>query len=320
MLTHGALHQSIMISHGDIMKCTKTLLSCIVGCMTLLSCAQREESHVRQVLFSVDDFVVDGSTKTNCDPANNYAITWAGSDTIGIFPLEGFQEPFAIPANQVGKSSASFDGGYWDVKNGLKYNAYYPFSVENFKSAQSKTTIPVVYTGQSQTGTQCNAGAYDYTYSDWTAATDGNINFNFHHIGAFLVLSLPIPATTTYTKLTLTSLNGDEIPVSGIYDLTAAKPAFVSTAKASSLSMDLKSFSGTSGETSVFYMMLPLCDLSSSTLMVTLTSAESTTYTYSIESKTIIAGKLFEITGHEYVDLGLTSGTLWATTGRHILM
>lgn len=51
-----------------------------------------------QVLFSVDEFINSSSTRTNVDPSNNFAITWASGDVIGIFPREGYQEPFAIPA------------------------------------------------------------------------------------------------------------------------------------------------------------------------------------------------------------------------------
>ncbi len=296
------------------MKSTKTLLSCIVMCMTLFSCTQNEESHPGQVIFSVDDFVVEGNTKTNCDPANDYDITWASGDTIGIFSIEDFQELFVIPANQVGESSATFDGGHLGVKNGKTYYAYYPFSVENFKSAESKTKIHVAYTGQSQTGTQCDAVAYDYTFSDWKAATDGDASFQFHHVGALLVLRLPLPDDATYNKLTIMA-DGEVIPTEGTYDLAAAKegnPAFVPTDKSSSLSMELKDFTGTAGDVSVFYMMLPPCDLSSSTLTVELTNSADTSC-YFIESKNITAGTLYIVNGHGYVDLGLSSGTLWAT-------
>lgn len=251
-----------------------------------------------QVLFSVDEFINSSSTRTNVDPSNNFAITWASGDVIGIFPREGYQEPFAIPANQVGNSKATFDGGYWALKNGLTYNAYYPFDKANFDSEAMKTKIPVTYFGQEQTGVTCCIGAFDYTYSDWTEATGGTVNFKFHHIGAFAIFSLEYPATTTYTKLTL-SANSNAIPIEGTYDLTAQNVVFVAddTKLSNSITLSLNNCLGTAGEKGTFYMMLPPMDLSTSELLLTLTSAAGTECTYSLESLNIEAATKYELEG-----------------------
>lgn len=321
------------------MKQHNIILPCLLS-LVMNSCADNETLNIEngsksQVLFSVDDFITEYQTRTNCDPNNNYKITWASGDAIGIFPREGDQEPFVIPVEQVGQSTAAFDGGYWALKAGKTYNAYYPFSRENYASSDMKTKIPVTYLGQYQNGRECSVGSYDYTYSDWKESVGGaSVSFSFHHLGSFLVLKLPIPANATYTSLTLNA-GSAVIPTTGTYDLTATKPAFVSKTKASSLSMQLNSFTGVAGENATFYMMVPPMDLSAETLTVTL-STGSTSCTYSIESKNISAARLYNLTGtpvsstvtgtvdewlpaqnmhngHEYVDLGLPSGLKWAT-------
>lgn len=246
------------------------------------------------ITCSFDEFI-SPSTRTDVNPANKFAITWADGDIIGIFPREGFQEPFLIPKDQVGKSSATFDGGYWEVKNGMNYNAYYPFDKANFQSDKSKTAIPVTYLGQKQKGTTCSAGAFDYTYSDWTTAEDGNVNFKFHHIGAIYVLSLKIPATKTYTSLTIQA-NSSVIPTTGTYDLTAEKPAFVAKTTATSLTLNLEDFSGTANETAVFYLMLPPTDLSTAKLTAALSSGTET-YTYNLPSQNVEAAHLYKVEG-----------------------
>lgn len=282
------------------MKAHNIILPCFLS-MVIYSCTDNEVLEVEsneksQVLFSVDDFIPESQTRTNCDPRNNYKITWASGDAIGIFPREGDQEPFVIPTEQVGQSKAAFDGGYWALKAGKTYNAYYPFSRENYASSEMKTKIPVTYLGQYQNGRECCVGSYDYTYSDWKESVGGaSVSFNFHHLGSFLVLSLPIPANATYTSLTLNADNSI-IPTTGSYDLTATTPTFVSMTKASSLSMQLNSFTGIAGENATFYMMVPPMDLSTETLTVTL-STGSTSCTYSIESKNILAAKLYNFTG-----------------------
>lgn len=281
-----------------------TILKRMALCMPFLimSCNDTSElmneENATNVFFTVDKFESTSATRTTVDPTNNYAIIWASGDAIGIFPREGYQEPFVIPADQVGKASASFDGGYWALKEGLTYNAYYPFDKANFESAEMKTQIPVTYLGQEQDGTTCGIGAYDYTYSDWTEATSGSVNFKFHHIGAFAIFTLEYPATATYTKLTL-SANTAVIPTTGTYDLTAEKVNFVADndGLTSSISLTLKNCSGTAGETGTFYMMLPPMDLSGNKLALTLTSSAGTTCTYSLEPFTVVKGKKYELTG-----------------------
>ena len=254
------------------------------------------ESGKSHVFFSVDEFTSADDTRTNIDPSQNYLVTWAEGDTIGIFPREGDQEPFVIPEEQIGQSKASFDGGYWALKDGKSYNAYYPFSRQNFASADSKTRIPVSYLGQTQTGETCGVGKYDYLYSDWqTSAGGASVEFKFHHLGAFLVLSLSLPADATYKSLTLYA-NNSVIPNAGYYDLTSAAPAFVATAKTSTLSLQLNNYEGTAGETATFYMMVPPMDLSDESLKVEL-STGSNSCTYDLPSQNIVAAKLVKLTG-----------------------
>lgn len=323
----------------------KSLLLGLIS-LSLFSCVANEikenSTTESKITFSVDNFIpADGVSRSMVDPTNNYAVTWASGDVIGIFPREGYQEPFSIPADQVGLSKATFDGGYWSMKEGLTYNAYYPFDKANFESAECKTNIPVTYLGQNQTSNVCNAGAFDYTYSDWTESVAGSVNFKFHHIGAFLVITLKLPATATYTSVSLIA-NSAIIPTKGTYDLTATIPTFVASesAKASSLTMSLNNFSGTAGEDAVFYMMMPPCNLNSATLMAKL-STNSTSCYYDLESMNIEAAHLYRIAGtpkessvdgtidgwvteektyengHEYVDLGIIvdgKKIMWATT------
>lgn len=296
----------------------------------MISCNDKSElineENETKIFFTVDKFESASTTRTTVDPTNNYAITWASGDVIGIFPREGYQEPFIIPADQVGKSNASFDGGYWALKEGLTYNAYYPFNKANFESAEMKTQIPVTYLGQEQEGATCGIGAYDYTYSDWTEATSSSVNFKFHHIGAFAIFTLEYPATATYTKLTL-SANTAVIPTTGTYDLTANDVNFIANNNklTNSISLTLKNCSGTAGETGTFYMMLPPMDLSDNELTLTLTSSAGTTCTYSIEPFTAVKGKKYEQTGKPvesriegtidgWVETPIPNNQIWYTT------
>lgn len=282
----------------------KTFVKGMVFAIPLLLTSCNDEGQISvenkcKIICSVDKFESVSMSRTNTDPDNGFLITWASGDVIGIFPREGYQEPFEIPTNQIGNKSATFDGGYWDVKDGLLYNAYYPFDKRNFDSAEMKTQIPVSYVGQTQNGTSCDIGAFDYTYSDWGTAVNGSISFDFHHIGAIAVFSLKYPATTTYTKMTL-SVDDKLIPLEGSYDLTATDVAFVAdeSSKSESISLTLNNCYGVAGETGVFYMMLPPMDLSNREVTLTLASSVGTTSTYSLDKElNTKKGKLYRRTG-----------------------
>lgn len=275
----------------------------IIMSLLVLSCSKESETinnHNSKIIVSVEEFEPGEKTKTTVDPDNGFTITWASGDVIGIFPYEGYQEPFIIPADQVGKESATFDGGYWALKDGLKYNAYYPFDKANFDSAEMKTKIPVSYIGQYQNGNSCDIGAFDYTYSTWVEAVDGKAFFLFDHIGAIALFKFEYPATGNYTKFTL---NADSkiFPEKGTYDLTAEEVAFVADEESlqSSISVDLINHSGTTGESGKIYMMLPpMTDLSEIQIYATLTTENGAEYVYSLDRPytAIQQGKFYERT------------------------
>lgn len=222
-----------------------------------------------ETLFIIDEFVQEGETKTELAPGDDCTVVWSDGDLVGVFPKDGYQEPFSIPAILSGLPSAAFDDGGWAMKKGLDYCAYYPFDIENFESSECKTSIPVTYIGQSQTGSVGEVGRFDYTYSDWQTAGDEAMTFTMHHIGALAVINLSIPQGGTYTKLRLDAEDA-VLPVTGHYDLTAQQPAFIPDTFASSISLELKDFSAKVGETCSFYLMMPPCDLSNAALSVTL--------------------------------------------------
>lgn len=254
------------------------------------------------VTFQIDPFVPAmtdalSGTRTTVSPGNVYNVTWACGDVLGIFPEDGCQVPFKIADSQAGQASAQFDGGNWAIKDGIAYNAYYPFNRELGLEENVETHIPVTYAGQQQTGQTCGVGAYDYTYSDWNTANDGTVNFSFHHIGAIVELTLNLPATTTYTKMTL-STGSSIIPMTGYYDLTAAQPAFVADngSKTSSLSVALNNFIGTAGQDAKVYFMMPPVDPTSTTMTVTLSTGYNSC-TYSLTPAKLEAAKIARFTG-----------------------
>jgi len=288
---------------------SKRYFQLLVAAAVLVSCSEQSLKETIQqdqptagVTFQIDPFEPAGQsaktgTRTTVTPGQTYSVTWASGDVIGIFPQDGSHIPFKIVDSQVGQTSAQFDGGNWAIKDGIEYNAYYPFNKSLDTDSQNKTHIPVTYKGQSQTGNSCCVGTHDYTYSDWGTANDGTIGFSFHHIGAIVELTLGVPVTSAYTSVTI-SADQACIPLLGSYDLTAATPAFVpqTGALASAITLNLESFQGTAGQESKFYIMLPPMDLTGRTLTATLSTGNSSC-TYSLSAFQTQAGKIMRLTG-----------------------
>lgn len=305
------------------MKQTMNYWRTVAGCLPFLmaSCADNnplmqetnpnEQTHVR---FAVDDFEAAGASRTTLYQENDtYKVKWASGDAVGIFPYEGYQQPFVIPADQIDQSHANFDGGYWELKEGLTYNAYYPFSDKNFFAANSEgeLNIPVSYEGQAQNGSDYGVGAYDYTYSDWqTAPQTGGVTFNFHHIGSLVIVHLTYPATAEFKSLALCTGSEELIPLKGTYDLTANKDVplpegqtyikipFVADedSKSSTLTLTLTNCNGTQGEVGTFYLMVPPMDLSAAaTMSFQLTDASDKVYDMKVTPTLFESGKKYEL-------------------------
>lgn len=278
--------------------------------------------------------------------ASGYEAVWATGDVLGIYPLGGDQVAFPI-SDGVGTTRAVFDGGAWALRGTYKYAAYYPFSQDNYTI--SETEIPVTYIGQIQSSNNATThlAKYDYMAAAATQpSSDGSVILPFKHLGSYLTLPLTLPKAGTYTKLTLTSSSGEFI-TKGTVDLSAATPVITATETSPSISLNLDNIVLTAENLVLTAnMLIAPVDLTGSTITITVTDSNGAIYTNKEKAWTRSAAFLANTTykasrtlsgsgtggeieggggleedddtpnmhnGHEYVDLGLPSGTLWAT-------
>lgn len=103
-----------------------------------------------------------------------------------------------------GTNKASFTGGGWALKASSTYAAYYPF-IGSFYI--DKEVLPINYNRQTQIGNASTAHLGDYDYMAALASTpsNGNVSFNFEHLGALVRIQLKLENATTYTQLKLES-------------------------------------------------------------------------------------------------------------------
>lgn len=331
------------------MNCNKLFSAAIFALLAMSSCTSEDEfvstksEYVNAVRVTVEDFVPESSTTRTAYTVDNtgFHFQWADGDALGIYPVGGDQVKFPISSGD-GSASASFDGGAWKLRSEYQYAAYYPFSVENYKIAE--TSLPVSFTGQTQSGNGSTAhlGAYDYLACAATAPdSNGGVDLSMKHLGAFLRLQLTMPKADTYSSVVLES-DGTKFVTSGTFDLTAATPAITPTSTSSTYTINLTDVSTTEKyQVITVYAIVAPANLSNSNIKVTVHGAGQTTYVQSVAGKNFAARSAYNISvtelpggtnasgddvswnynpettgtenGYEWVDLGLPSGLKWAT-------
>ena len=279
-----------------------------------------ENEYVNSVRVSVERFKDDlPTTRTNhILTSTGLDVQWAEGDALGIYPIGGDQVKFPLSSGSA-SAFAYFDGGAWKLRSGVQYAAYYPFSKDNYTISQ--TAIPVNYTGQTQNGnnTTSHLGAYDFlACAASTPNANGEISLQMKHLGAILRFQLTMPKADSYEKVVLES-SGACFVEKGRFDLTSATPAVSPTAISDSYTINLTNVSTTkNNETITVYAMAAPAQTGNMTVTVYSTDGWSK-YSANVDSKEFKAGGACTITAnltladHDYVDLALPSGTLWAT-------
>ena len=122
---------------------------------------KKEPSGSKNIRIITKDFIWhDSKTKSTVEADDNgVKFKWSENDTIGIFPMNGFQVAFPM-ASGAGTNSAEFNGGDWKLREASAYAAYYPFNFYN----KSGKNISVTYIGQVQNGNDNTGhiGSFDY--------------------------------------------------------------------------------------------------------------------------------------------------------------
>ena len=328
------------------MNCKNLFYIPLLAIAVMSSCSNDNElgstksEYINSVRVKVEDFQPESSaTRTAYTvDGSGFHFQWADGDALGIYPVGGDQVKFPISQGD-GSASASFDGGAWKLRSTYQYAAYYPFSADNYTIDQK--ALPVSFTGQTQNGNGSTAhlGAYDYLACAATSpSAGGGVDLTMKHLGAFVRLQLTMPKADTFSSVVLES-DGAQFVTSGTFDLTAATPAITPTATSSTYTINLTNVATTEKDQVVtVYAIVAPANLSTSHITVTVHGAGQATYVQTVPGKNFEARRAYNIAvetfpsgtnasgedvsweepvdpynGHDYVDLGLPSGTKWAT-------
>lgn len=278
------------------------------------------DNYVRTFKVTASDFVSEENTRSSLVLNEGVLeFSWAEGDTIGVFPIDGFQVDFPI-SDGVGTNTALFDGGKWALRAEAQYAGYYPFSAKNFTG--DPTSIPVDYSGQVLDGNApfSNLGKYDYQMAPATTTTEnGTVELQLKHLGAVVQIRLVLPAVGTYTHLSLSCFDA-QFATQGVFDITSDTPVLVPT-HYGSMEFELQNVTAAAeGDEILLYFITTPVDQTGTTVHALLTDSEGREYTATYNGKAMNAGTLIArkatFTPVEVVadsEAGLLDGTAFNT-------
>ena len=237
----------------------------IIGFAFILLCAACSHDEMIEpeltnngVSFNLHDFQLDPTSRTIVEITDKAAVfTWAANDTIGIFPDTDASQARFLMISGAGTKSATFDGGGWALKANSKYASYYPYIPD---VNLDKNKIPVSYLGMAQkkSGNTEHLGGYDFMAACANVPIDGNVSFEFKHLGCLLQMKLTLPKAGSYNKITLKAAENLFV-AKGYYDLMADPIHIVPETLVDTYSIALQDVKTQQDnqEVEVYFMMAP---------------------------------------------------------------
>ena len=309
--------------------------------LLLASCASDEpmgsafSENDATIVANVPDFKMEGGSRTTLTPTSEgMSFAWNSNDKLAVYGADNrftnFEYDPVASAEETSPNTAIFRSDVFMLAQGERYACIYPLHYDDANKVYSvykPTDYPVSFTGQTQTANESGAhlGAYDYLVATGTALTKHRCPFTFNHLCAVVKVKVTLDGAHTLKNLKIHS-NGAEFTTAGKVDLTAETPTITSTATSSDITLALgEEGNGISvtADNAVLtaYLIVPAVNLSSTTLDISVDVDDATYTEEGLAGKNLTAGGAFAFAfdyapapSHEYVDLGLPSGTLWATT------
>ena len=298
----------------------KILIACLSG--LLLSCAQDVESPVNNgksaVHATVVDFVEEGGRTTITPTSTGMSFAWAEGDQLAIYGPSGkTMTNFDIDATTISADarSADFENCEFALRQGSTYFAVYPKDYSQLDAH----VFAVDYRNQRQTSdnSTVHLAPIDYLTAAADVITDNACSFSFTHLGTIVKVTVTVNTEITLKSLTLTAEN-QSFTTAGTVDLTAASPSITATETSHSVTLLLgedEDGISVSGTFTAFLLTPPINLVDDAVTLSVATDGDI--YTFPLTGKNLLAGKAYgynvNLVKHEFVDLGLPSGTKWAT-------
>lgn len=184
---------------------------------------------------------------------------WNETDTLGVFPTNGYQTAFWLNAASERPSDlkAIFDGGQWLLRQNASYAAYYPFSGEAYDLTSS--TLIARYPTELQQGNNrtTHLPKYDYMACPFqTVSPTSGVDFTMVHLGSLMQINIKAPAADNWHYFRLKGADQEFIR-EATYDLSESQPKLHCVETSDTFRIDMSGISTTAqGEVFTIYTMV----------------------------------------------------------------
>ncbi len=317
----------------QLMLTDMKLIKCLVAFSCLLaSCSSVDEmketvsdGEIRNAVVHIAPYSFD-ECETRTDliyKDNKLTFNWDDDETIGVFPItpySGSQAYKHLERSVNDGHVATFDGGGWKIRPEATYVAYYPYNGK-LTSETTFEKIPVSLKRQVQDGynnLDHIGKKYDYMCASATAPSEGDIVFNFKHITSIVQLEITLPEAGVISNVIIFDNQHEQVFVdSALMNVQTREVTPVH--KSSMVELEVKNgVEAKANEKVLLYIsMLPM---DSRPVNITVETIDGKCYGSSYTPKRMKAGYAYHWSispkyagEHVAVDLGLPSGTKWAT-------
>ena len=268
-------------------------LSFLASCTSVIDEMTSEgDGEIQKVTICLSDSDISVNSRMNIAVSGSVKYYWENTDTIGIFPDDGYQVAFPLKTSGE-SSSATFTGGGWALKSSSTYAAYYPFEY-NYRRSDS---IPVSYLGQKQIGNKSSALAdkYNYMSAVGNKPAEGSLNFDMKRLGRFIILKFNLAEPTTLTSVKLIA-SESVFTTKGYFNLWANTHSIIPLEKSNSLTIDLEDIETTiANEEVTIYFCMPPVNLSGENLTLEVTDENTNKLQYSVPGKDMTESKAYAL-------------------------
>ena len=266
-------------------------LSVLFSCSdndSIFSNSKEESGVIMSACNFIDSDNNKQATRSTLTPSTGGTLfKWDTGDVAGVYSSGKGLTNFFIDETSISNdgTSARFNGSGFTLSPENKYYAFYPYK----PNALDKYRIPVHYAGQNMenNGAFKELGNYDYMYSSGMTDTNGNVNFDFNHIGCVVEFSLKVPEAATYNQVRFEleeASDSKSLIKSGFVNVVQDGAVFTPDNTVSSdtiLRVDLNKGEGIYVEKDSLlrvYMMMPPQDLSNQMILIRLVDTNSKWY------------------------------------------
>lgn len=297
-----------------------SILSYLITTFLFVSCNNDlfedvTSKNTRNIKMSAPDFIADVTTRSVLNPSENgTSFTWATNDVVGVYSYSKGLASFFIDNESISKdgTTAVFKGEGFDLKANSNYYALYPYN----PTALDKHHVSVDYKHQEveSIGDFNQLSNYDFMISQGETDSNGEVVFNFNHLGCVIDLSIQIPVSASYTKVRIESESGSDncLIIGGTVDLTSANASISSNGVQDKDTVLMVSLNAPEGlackedSTIHLYLMMPPQDLSGQNVMIRLVDSMSNWYSAIVPGKNMKAGYTYHYTISNESNFGFT--------------